>query len=186
MGNVEPGSFVEKLASSSKPDARASDLSPLEPLLRQIGALSEAVGKDGKPAMAHHFSEQIDPVTNKKLIETRGPSGDALEHVKIVQDRLVEYKLRLESPTLTEAEKQSIREQARSEVQSAVDKALRASNETDFNSAYEIRDELVKKFYGHYDRAKILGDKADASFAEQTPRYREHFADRPRVLETIK
>jgi hypothetical protein len=42
---------------------------------------------------------------------------------------------------------------------SAVEKILRASDETHFHSGYEVRDEFIKGFYGASDRRAVMAHR---------------------------
>ncbi|MBV8760755.1 MAG: hypothetical protein JO257_25910, partial [Deltaproteobacteria bacterium] len=205
MGNVEPEGFLARLHASNGealPEVNGKPaVSTYEGLLHEIVDLSlPKFDENGKQTnekvideLAHKFKKDPktgdpvkDPETGKPIIERRGVAGDAIEHAKTVEDRIKKYKEWLEDPDLKPEEKAYIKECVHEEAKSAVDKALRASNETDFNSSYAIRDELVKGFYGDGERAKILGDAYDKPFSAQVEAYREHFEGRPRVLEMVE
>ena len=171
MGNVAPDAMLHELQKSSK--RSATDVSDWEPMLREMDSLSS--DKDLKKLL-HKRGED-------GAIDTRGGSGDALEIVaKALRDiENLKQKLERDAPAeIQERRRQDIDRIAKD----AVEAALRSSTDTDFNSAYEIRDELVKRFYGVEERSKVMGDSE--TIAPVRTKLLEHFEGRPVVQQRIR
>ena len=198
LGNVEPTSIRRSMMESGQlhmvkgdpngatASARVGDVTSWEPVLRAIAAYESKLGHKYQTDAAGNLV--IDPQTNRPVIATRGISGDAMQQIREARARIEALKAELDSDDLTSVERERLKDKIYREARSAAEKALRASDETDFNSSYEIRDELVKQFYGRAERTELLaghGLAADASWDQLVPVYREHFADRPAVLERI-
>ena len=159
MGNVDPVWFMR--VAQERAEAVATDVSKWEPLLRKIASLND------------------DKLVHKGApIATRGDSGDAIAQAHVAEERILTLKReRAAAPAEQKAElDRSIDEIARS----AVDKALRASDETDFNSSYEVRDELVKKLFGGAE-ANNEGD-----IGPRESKLLEHFKGRIEVEARIR
>ena len=181
LGNVDPVMFRDELARSGMdpmredhPGAaakldRVGDVSSWEPLLREIASLESS-------SLAHKVRDG--------KIAKRGEAGDAILQAKEALDHVNLLKKRLARGQLVESETTALRVEIDKTAQSAVDKALRASDVTDFNSSYAIRDELVKKFYGGADRNEIFGDTESVLAAQG--RLAEHFRGRPEVMERVQ
>lgn len=181
MGNVDPASFASAIARSGdapmlKPheggdtaSQRMGDHSPYEPVMREIAKLNE---------LRHTTTEGAD---GQQVITTRGRSGDALAQIDAAAQRIETLNRRLETEPLSPDQRRAIELEIHNEARSAVEKALRASDETDFNSAYEVRDELVKKFYGAsernemFTRAGIDPQKSKMTDPGVADAYRAHF-----------
>lgn len=207
LGNVDPKTFRAVIAESglapmkkgdpagSTASEKVGDTTSWEPVLREIVALEKA-------GFAHQYQTAVDPTTGqqqhvidpetgKPVVKVRGRSGDAIEQAKQAQQRIAELKEQLVDPKLTDAERAKIKDKIYREARSAAEKALRASDETDFNSAYEVRDELIKKFYGESDRKEMLqaaGANPDAKLFDAPDAYRDYFAKQGRteVVERIE
>ncbi|MDQ3339218.1 MAG: Fic family protein [Myxococcota bacterium] len=193
MGNVDPANFASTIGRSGEapmlprnPDGetaaqRVGDHSPYEPVMREIAKLND---------FRHTTAEGPN---GEQIITTRGRSGDALMQIDAAQQRIetLKSKLETEGDTMSPVERQRIEQEIHDEARSAVEKSLRASDETDFNSSYEVRDELVKKFYGAAERNEILTSRGvDPKNARMTdPRvveaYTEHFTGRREIQDRI-
>ena len=186
MGNVPAEAFVRELELSG---AKASaGESRWEPLLDEIEKLSGSkLAHDYKDATPESkLKPGIDLKTGQPIVLTRGPAGDALVLVKEARNRI--SKLRQERETVSEPRRVKIDADIDSIAKTTVEKCLSASDETNFHSSYEVRDELIKNFYGFHARAQLLaahGLRPDQSIIETASAYREHFKDRPAVLKRI-
>jgi hypothetical protein len=199
LGNVEPTAIRKSLMDSglvqmvkgdpngATASARVGDVTSWEAVLRAIAAYESKIGHKYQTDTSGDLV--IDPKTNRPVIATRGISGDAMQQIREARARIEALKAELDSDDLTSVERDRIKDKIYREARSAAEKALRASDETDFNSSYEIRDELVKQFYGRKESSELLarnGLPADASWDQLVPVYREYFADRPAVLARIE
>ncbi len=183
MGNVEPESFKAQLAAAGGTPS-ADQLSTWEPLLQQIVDL-KGDNLDHKYAKNSDGSDKIDPKTKLPVVEMRGDSGDARAQARTaVNDIAV---LKKEYVKANEKRRAQIVAEIDRIAKSAVDKSLRASDETDFNSSYEIRDGLVKQFYGAGERNELLKGLPTNDIANPAVQdaYRKHFQGRPEVLARI-
>ncbi len=178
MGNVSPEAMRLELARSG--GSKGSDVSSWEPLLRELNRLSSNAelthqrNADGKIK-----SKDVDGEKDGG----RGKSGDALEIVAEALRDIDKLKKKLDRdapPDVQERRRQDIDALAKA----AVEAALRSSSETDFNSAYEVRDELVKNFYGKAERASVMGDSQ--SIVAKKSELLTHFEGRPVIQERIE
>lgn len=171
MGNVAPESFARELAASGQQPRLATDVSEWEPMLREIVALSHS--KEGQKLVHQREAGRI---------KQRGAAGDALEVAQRALERIKLMKRRGARKGLAKGQ-ESLRAKIDDIAYSAIQKCLRASDETDFNSSYEIRDELVKKFYGAADRQGVI--TGGAPLGESRTKLLQHFEGRPAVLAKI-
>ena len=191
LGNVEPHTFVTEVNRAKgmhapdphgdTPARRIGDISDHEPTLREISKLQKEFG---------HTRGEDGQIT------TRGRAGDAIDVVQKAQAKIDEHKAKLDehrrNGTLTEEIRLDLEAKIKKEAESAVNKALRASDQTDFNSSYEVRDELIKSSFGARDRDNLLQrhgvqDPAHAKMTDPAVEraYREHFEGRPEVQKNI-
>jgi hypothetical protein len=90
----------------------------------------------------------------QQTIKERGVAGDAMriaeQTFKSISDPITHPKLLaiINGPLDAEAKKAALAEERNKIAEAAVRTCLEASAETDFNSAYEIRDELIKEKFG--------------------------------------
>lgn len=171
MGNVAPESFARELAASGQRPRLPTDVSEWEPMLREIVAVRSTA--DGRK-LAHQREDG--------RIKQRGAAGDAFEIAERALERIELIKRQGTRKGLARSQ-ESLRAKIDEIAHSAIQKCLRASDETDFNSSYEIRDELVKKFYGAADRQGVITDGAPLS--ESHAKLLQHFEGRPAVLAKI-
>jgi hypothetical protein len=87
------------------------------------------------------FRHQTDGDGN---ITTRGVSGDAQRIVEDAMRRVTELEQQL-AVTTDPGRRRQIEEEIQQTARAANERVLRASDETDFNSSYEIRDALIKE-----------------------------------------
>lgn len=171
MGNVSPEAMAAELARSGKA-AAPGDVSRWEPLLRELYDLGHS--PEGM-ALKHVADERGE-------VGVRGRAGDALKVIQGAQE-VIELK-RDTLSTAKPEEREKLAKEIDQLAHNAVDKALRASEDTDFNSAYELRDELVKRFYGAEDRRAVMGEATRVS--EVQDKLLAHFAGRPEVLRRVR
>lgn len=168
MGNVAPESFARELAASGQRPRLPSDVSEWEPMLREIVAVRSTA--DGRK-LAHQREDG--------RIKQRGAAGDAFEIAERALLLITRDKATLARSGLSPKQREQLRARIEDHAQEAIDKCLRASDETDFNSSYEIRDELLKKFYGASDRQKVFPEGATVASAQAL--LLAHFQGRPAI-----
>lgn len=170
MGNVAPESFARELAASGQQPRLATDVSEWEPMLREIVAIRST--KDGRK-LAHQ--------RDGDRIRQRGGAGDAFEIAEMTLKIIEQHKHQLRLPRARHdaAQREAIKASIDNEARSAVEKCLRASDETDFNSSYEIRDELIKSFYGSAEPARTWPTGTSITSAQHL--LLDHFRGRPAV-----
>jgi hypothetical protein len=168
MGNVEVETFVMHAASAgarSSADSplhpRATDVSAYEPLLRTINDLGEQrrsptrVNEDGSKTVTGGAQPEFAHRIVDGEVQARRVSGDALELTDRTLMEIDGLKRRLDDPNVSPADKTRLRDEIDQKARTAIEKALRASDETDFNSAYEIRDQLIKKTFYQEDGPQV-------------------------------
>lgn len=168
MGNVPPESFARELAASGQQPRLATDVSEWEPMLREIVALSHS--KEGQKLVHQREAGRI---------KQRGAAGDALEVAQRALLFITRDKATLARSGLSPKQREQLRARIEDHAQDAINKCLRASDETDFNSSYEIRDELLKKFYGASERQEVFPEGATVASAQAL--LLTHFQGRPAI-----
>lgn len=81
-------------------------------------------------------------------ITKRAPAGDAREIARLARAQIRDLEARANAPDVSPADAAAYRRGAEAIAEEAVGVSLAASPETDFNSAYSIRDQLVKDTFG--------------------------------------
>jgi hypothetical protein len=148
MGVAGPEVFVSRVQKHEAKKPGNEGKSEWELTLDAIARLKDSglghgVGEDGKVR--------------------RGVSGDALALVVEAQGEIAEIRQAAEA-TETQVDEDRIQEIA----EQAVRKALVATEETDFNSAYEVRDELIKQYFGKANEVDKKGQlKPDFSLVTE-------------------
>ncbi len=156
LGNVEPEAFALQMELAGR-GMKPGDVSKWEPLLRESVAHEEL----GYPRSAEKLGQ-------------RGVSGDALREVNAALRKIEKLKPATSAET---------RLQIETIAKDAVTKAFQATSETDFNSAYEIRDALIKDVYGVADRRAVMNDEAQISRDKDS--LLAHFEGRRVVVQRI-
>jgi hypothetical protein len=116
-------------------------------------------------------------------ITKRAPAGDAIDVAVTAVEGIALLKEQLESIDLNPVDRAALHNQIDELAKSAVEKSLRASDETHFHSGYEVRDEFIKTFYGTAERHAVLAP--GQSIASARAALDTHFQGRPKVQERI-
>ena len=170
MGNVDPTQFRDQLAATGK-GGLVGDVSTWEPLLRKVVALETT-----SPGLKHEWAD--------KRITKRGAAGDAIEQASNAVRRIGELKTVLLDSDVTPTGRENVTAKINEIAESAVRKAFQTSDETDFNSSYEVRDEMVKDFYGARDRELVFPN--DATISAAATALAQHFGGRPAMEARVK
>lgn len=129
MGVVTAEVFRQRAATAGgKPDTGS-----WIPLLERIAKLSGKEFEHGRDGA---------------LITKRAPAGDAVKIARDARDQVRTLLDRAADANSSSADRGAYERAAESVAQEAAEVALAASPETDFNSAYEVRDQLVKDTFG--------------------------------------
>jgi hypothetical protein len=105
--------------------------------------LLERIAKFSGPEFRHELGPN-DAITRRATAgDAVKIAGDAMEQVKVLRERAKVAKDKGQT-----ADQAAFERAAEAVAEEASTTALRATQETDFNSAYEIRDQLIKETFG--------------------------------------